>query len=138
MRTPKARLHSTPIALRSSPWRATIRYRSLSGSGHRGARRRHAIPARLSGGHNWAAVRTAWDEAVVRGRGLHVAEVAETGSASGERLMTDAVAIQARRVGTPTAVAKARADIPAMVATTKPSSKRTPKIEKARSVIVGS
>ncbi|BCA57839.1 hypothetical protein HMP06_0608 [Sphingomonas sp. HMP6] len=51
------------------------------------------------------------DEAIVRGRELHVAEVAETGSAAGERLMTDADAIQAGRVGTPAAVAKARADI---------------------------
>jgi hypothetical protein len=59
----------------------------------------------------WAAVRAAWDEAIVRGHGVHVAEIAETGSASGERLMAYADDIQAGKLTTPVAIVKARAVI---------------------------
>jgi hypothetical protein len=59
----------------------------------------------------WAAVRTAWDESISRGHGVHVAEVAETGSASGERLMAYADDIQSGKLTTPAAIAKARAVI---------------------------
>lgn len=59
----------------------------------------------------WAAVRTAWDEAITKGNGVRVAEVAETGSASGERLMSYADELNAGKLSTSQAVAKARAII---------------------------
>ena len=59
----------------------------------------------------WAAVRVAWDAAIAKGKGVKVAEVAETGSASGERLMGFADDIQAKKLGTAEAVVKAKAVI---------------------------
>lgn len=59
----------------------------------------------------WAAVRLAWDAAIARGNGVHVAEVAETGSASGARLMGFADDIAAGKLKTADAIAKARAVI---------------------------
>ncbi|WP_245896968.1 DUF6607 family protein [Sphingomonas fennica] len=59
----------------------------------------------------WAAVRAAWDAAIARGKGVSVAEVAETGSASGERLMAFADDIQAGKLSTSQAITKARAII---------------------------
>lgn len=59
----------------------------------------------------WAAVRTTWDEVIARKGGVAVAEVAETGSASGERLMSIAEDIRNRKLATPAAIAKARAII---------------------------
>ncbi|SFG01238.1 hypothetical protein SAMN05518801_105173 [Novosphingobium sp. CF614] len=59
----------------------------------------------------WAAVRTIWDEAIARGRGVAVPEIAETGSASGERLMAYADDIQAGKLTTGKAISQARAVI---------------------------
>lgn len=59
----------------------------------------------------WAAVRVAWDEAIERAGAVRAAEVAETGSASGERLMTFADDIQAGKLTTADAITKARAVI---------------------------
>lgn len=59
----------------------------------------------------WAAVRTAWDEAIARDKGVSVAEVADTGSASGARLMGFASDIQAGKLKTKDAIGKARAVI---------------------------
>ncbi|MDO7840703.1 DUF6607 family protein [Sphingomonas immobilis] len=59
----------------------------------------------------WAAVRADWDAAITRGKGVKVAEVAETGSASGSRLMGFADDVQAGKLKTADAVAKARAVI---------------------------
>lgn len=59
----------------------------------------------------WAAVRTAWDDAIAKGKGVNVAEVAETGSASGERLMTFADEIRTGKLTNGQAIAKARAII---------------------------
>nr|WP_209046780.1 DUF6607 family protein [Rhizorhabdus histidinilytica] len=56
----------------------------------------------------WAAVRTAWDEAIAKGQGVSVAEVAETGSASGERLMDFADQIEERKLTSAAAIARAR------------------------------
>ncbi len=59
----------------------------------------------------WATVRTEWDATIAKNKGVKVAEVAETGSASGERLMGFADDIQAGKLKTPEAVAKAKAVI---------------------------
>ncbi|WP_404714153.1 DUF6607 family protein [Sphingomonas sp. MMS24-J13] len=59
----------------------------------------------------WAAVRGLWDAAIAKANGVAVAEVAETGSASGERLMAFADDIQAGKLKTAAAVDKARAVI---------------------------
>ncbi|WP_261300187.1 DUF6607 family protein [Sphingomonas alpina] len=59
----------------------------------------------------WAAVRAAWDAAIVANKGVVVAEVADTGSASGERLMGYADDIKAGKLKTADAVVKARAVI---------------------------
>jgi hypothetical protein len=59
----------------------------------------------------WAVVRTAWDEAIAKGKGVSVAEVADTGSASGERLMGFADDIQAGTLRTPAAIDRAKAVI---------------------------
>jgi len=59
----------------------------------------------------WAAVRQLWDAAIAAKQGVHVAEVAETGSASGERLMGFADDIQAGELKTKAAIDKARAVI---------------------------
>lgn len=59
----------------------------------------------------WAAVRAAWDEAIAKSQGVHVTEVAETGSASGERLMTIADDILAGKLKTPEAIKRGRAVI---------------------------
>lgn len=56
----------------------------------------------------WAAVRGLWDAAIVQHGGVHVAEVAETGSASGERLMVYADDIQAGKLKISDAIAKAK------------------------------
>lgn len=59
----------------------------------------------------WAAVRGQWDAAIARGRGVNVAEVADTGSASGARLMGFADDIQAKKLTTRDAISKAQAVI---------------------------
>ena len=59
----------------------------------------------------WAAVRGLWDAAIVKAKGVKVAEVAETGSASGARLMGFADDIQAGKLKTGDAIAKAGAVI---------------------------
>lgn len=59
----------------------------------------------------WAAIRTAWDDAVTRDHGVSVAEVAETGSASGERLMDLADQLQQRKLTTAAAIQRGRAVI---------------------------
>ncbi|WP_034156832.1 DUF6607 family protein [Sphingomonas sp. ERG5] len=59
----------------------------------------------------WAAVRAAWDVAITADKGVVVAEVADTGSASGERLMGYADDIKAGKLKTADAIAKARAVI---------------------------
>jgi hypothetical protein len=59
----------------------------------------------------WAAVRSLWEQAIAARHGVHVAEVAETGSASGERLMGFADDIQAGKLKTSAAIAKAKAVI---------------------------
>ncbi|WP_380878704.1 hypothetical protein ACFB49_18200 [Sphingomonas sp. DBB INV C78] len=59
----------------------------------------------------WAAVRTAWDAAIAKGNGVSVAEVAETGSASGERLMAFADDIRTGKLTSAQAIAKAKAII---------------------------
>jgi hypothetical protein len=59
----------------------------------------------------WAAIRAAWDEALARTQGLNVAEVAESGSASGERLMALADDLQAGKIKTSDAIARGRAVI---------------------------
>lgn len=59
----------------------------------------------------WAAVRTEWDAAITRGKGVAVAEVAETGSASGERLMSLADDIQSGKLKTADAIVRAKAVI---------------------------
>lgn len=59
----------------------------------------------------WATVRAAWDEAIVRGKGVAVAEEPENGSVTGPRLMGLADDIQAGKITTREAVAQARAVI---------------------------
>lgn len=59
----------------------------------------------------WAAVRGLWDEAILKNKGVVVAEVAETGSASGARLMAFADDVQAGKLKTGAAVDKAKAVI---------------------------
>jgi hypothetical protein len=59
----------------------------------------------------WSAVRKLWDEAIARHGGMHVAEVAETGSASGARLMELADDVDNHKLKTDAAVVKARAVI---------------------------
>lgn len=59
----------------------------------------------------WAAVRGQWDAAIAKSKGVSVAEVAETGSASGIRLMGFADDIQAKKLTTKDAIAKAQAVI---------------------------
>lgn len=60
----------------------------------------------------WAAVRAEWDAALVRGNGkITVSEQAETGSISGERLMGFADDVEAGKLETAGAIAKAKAVI---------------------------
>jgi hypothetical protein len=59
----------------------------------------------------WAAVRTAWDTVIAANKGIAVAEVGETGSASGERLMGYADEIKTGKLTTADAIAKAEAVI---------------------------
>lgn len=59
----------------------------------------------------WSAVRGLWDAAIAKSKGVKVAEVAETGSASGERLMGLADDIQAGKLKTTDAIARAKAVI---------------------------
>ena len=59
----------------------------------------------------WAAIRSAWDEAIVRDHGVSVAEVAETGSASGERLMDIADQLKDRKLTVAAAIQRGRAVI---------------------------
>jgi hypothetical protein len=59
----------------------------------------------------WAAVRGLWDGAIAKNQGVKVAEVAETGSASGERLMGFADEIEAGKLKTGDAIARAKAVI---------------------------
>ena len=61
----------------------------------------------------WAAVRADWDAAIARGKGVKVAEVAETGAATAERLMGLADDIQAGKVKTPAAIMQAKTVIDA-------------------------
>lgn len=57
----------------------------------------------------WAAVRAAWDAAIAKGQGVSVAEVADTGSAGAERLMTLADDIQAGKVTQAQAIRRGQA-----------------------------
>lgn len=59
----------------------------------------------------WAAVRTAWEGAIAKGGGVTVAEQAENGSVTGERLMKLADEVEAGKVAEGAAVASARAII---------------------------
>ncbi len=59
-------------------------------------------------GAYWAAVRSAWDEAIRKGRGVAVAEEPEMGSVTGERLMTLADEITEKKTAVAAAAAKAR------------------------------
>jgi hypothetical protein len=59
----------------------------------------------------WAAIRTAWDAAIAKDKGVSVAEVADTGSASGERLMGYADDVQAGKLTTSVAIEKGKAVI---------------------------
>ena len=59
----------------------------------------------------WAAVRAGWDAVIKRDGGIKVPEVAETGSAGGERLMGYADEIDEGKMTTPAAIAKAKAVI---------------------------
>jgi hypothetical protein len=56
----------------------------------------------------WAAVRAGWDAVIVRDSGITVPELAETGSASGERLMTYADEIEEGKLTTAEAIKKAQ------------------------------
>lgn len=76
----------------------------------------------------WAGVRRAWDRALAPGRPLMVAEVAETGSATGERLMGWADAIAAGTLAEPAAASQAAAliaalDAPVEASTAQPAAK---------------
>jgi hypothetical protein len=55
----------------------------------------------------WAAVRKDWDQAIAAANGVSVAEVAESGSASGERLMDFADDVQTKKLTTKQAITKA-------------------------------
>lgn len=59
-------------------------------------------------GDYWGQVRALWDAAIRKHRGLHLAEVAETGSATAEALMTFADAIAAGDMETGAAATQAR------------------------------
>lgn len=59
----------------------------------------------------WAEVRRAWDEVISRSNGVTVGEVAESGSAGAERLMTIADDVANGKVGQTEAVRRARAVI---------------------------
>jgi hypothetical protein len=59
----------------------------------------------------WAAVRTAWDQAIDRRRGVSVEEEAENGSVTGPKLMGLADDIAAGKIETQAAIAQARATI---------------------------
>ena len=57
----------------------------------------------------WAAVRAAWDEAIVASGGLYLEEEANRGAVTGKPLMDWAVDVQEDRLSTEAAVARARA-----------------------------
>ena len=59
----------------------------------------------------WAAIRAGWAEAIARNQGVSVAEVAQTGSAGSERLMTLADDIQEGKLKTADAISRGRAVI---------------------------
>jgi hypothetical protein len=59
----------------------------------------------------WAAIRVAWDAAIAKDKGVSVAEVAETGSASGGRLMDFADQVQAGKLTIAAAIDKGKAVI---------------------------
>ena len=65
----------------------------------------------------WAAVRGEWDAIILRDKGVHVTEVAESGSATGSALMGLADDIEAGKIATSAAIIKARA---LMAEATKP------------------
>ena len=56
----------------------------------------------------WAAIRTAWDEAITRDKGVAVTEVADTGSAGAERLMGLADDVQGGKLATADAIQRGR------------------------------
>lgn len=56
----------------------------------------------------WAKVRAAWDEAIMHGKGVAVAEEPQNGSVTGPKLMDLADNIQAGKITTAQAVAEAR------------------------------
>lgn len=72
----------------------------------------------------WAAVRTAWDAAILRDAGVYVPEQADVGSASGARLMTYADEIEKGTLTTAQAISQALSVIGevtrAPVSTTQP------------------
>jgi hypothetical protein len=59
----------------------------------------------------WAAIRAAWDAAIAKDKGVSATEVAETGSASGERLMDYADQVQAGKLTTAAAIDQGKAVI---------------------------
>ena len=59
----------------------------------------------------WAAVRSGWDAVIKRDGGIKVQEIADTGSASGVRLMTYADEVNDGKIKTSAAIAKAQAVI---------------------------
>ncbi len=65
----------------------------------------------------WAAVRAGWDEVIKRDGGIMVPELADTGSASGERLMTYADEVEAGELTNDEAIKKAQAVIFEVTAT---------------------
>lgn len=56
----------------------------------------------------WASVRAGWDAVIKRDGGITVPELAETGSTSGERLMTYADDVEAGKLTTADAIMKAQ------------------------------
>ena len=56
----------------------------------------------------WAAVRAGWDAVIKRDGGITVPELAETGSTSGERLMTYADDVEAGKLTTAAAIKMAQ------------------------------
>jgi len=69
----------------------------------------------------WAGVRVAWEAAIARGRGVKVVEEAETGSASGARLMGFADQVQVGKLATAAAIVKAQAVIAEVTRSSAPA-----------------
>ena len=63
----------------------------------------------------WSAIRVEWDQAIAKGKGISLGEVAESGSASAERLMALADDVAAGKLKNTAAIAQARTAITASV-----------------------